>query len=155
VTNGHLDIITRAASIFDRIIVAVTINPEKKPLFSIEDRVKMLKSVIKDLPTVSVEEFSGLLVHYAAKRGARVLIRGIRAVTDFDYEFQMALMNRRLEPDMETVFLVPAEAYTYLSSSLVKEVASLGGEIAGLVPRRIEGQLKQKLAEDENNIENS
>lgn len=155
VTNGHLDIITRAASIFDRIIVAVTVNPEKKPLFSIEDRVRMLKSVIKDLPTVSVEEFSGLLVHYAAKRGARVLIRGIRAVTDFDYEFQMALMNRRLEPEMETVFLVPAEAYTYLSSSLVKEVASLGGEITGLVPRRIEGQLKQKLAEDANKIENS
>jgi len=149
VTNGHLDIITRGASIFDKIIVAVTVNPEKTPLFSIDERVQMLESVIGDLPNITVEKFDGLLVDYASKRHAKVLIRGIRAVTDFDYEFQMALMNRRLEEEMETVFLVPAEAYTYLSSSLVKEVASLGGVISGLVPEKVETLLSEKLAEGE------
>jgi len=145
VTNGHLDIIDRGVSIFDRVIVAVTVNPEKKPLFSIDERVEMLRSAIGPRRNITVEKFDGLLVDYASKRNASVLIRGIRAVTDFDYEFQMALMNRRLDPEMETVFLVPAEAYTYLSSSLVKEVASLGGLISGLVPIKVEEKLKRKL----------
>jgi pantetheine-phosphate adenylyltransferase len=145
VTNGHLDIISRAASIFDHVIVAVTVNPEKEPLFSIDERVEMIQSGISSFDNVSTDKFEGLLVDYARRTGAKVLLRGVRAVTDFDYEFQMALMNRKLEPEMETVFLVPAEAYTYLSSSLVKEVASLGGSVNGLVPRQVETWLKTKL----------
>lgn len=146
VTNGHLDIIERACTIFDRVIVAVTRNIEKEPLFSLQERLEMLQSVTRSWKNIEVDSFEGLLVQYARNKGASAVIRGIRAVTDFDYEFQMALMNRRLEPRLETVFLVPAEAYSYLSSSLVKEVAALGGDVGGLVPVEIGKRVYARLA---------
>ncbi|UCF35417.1 MAG: pantetheine-phosphate adenylyltransferase [Acidobacteriota bacterium] len=145
VTNGHLDIISRGRSIFDRVVVAVSVNQEKTPLFSLDERVQMLRNATTGWDNVDVDRFEGLLVNYAADRGASVILRGIRAVTDFDYEFQMALMNRRLQGKLETVFLVPAEKYTYLSSSLVKEVASLGGSVEGLVPAEVLQKLQLKL----------
>jgi pantetheine-phosphate adenylyltransferase len=145
VTNAHLDIIERGRRLFDHVIVAVLLNREKKPLFSVEERVGMLRLVTDRWDNVEVDQFEGLLVEYTASRNATVILRGIRAVTDFDFEFQMALMNRRLQAAIETVFLVPAEAYTYLSSSLVKEVVSLGGSVNGLVPKEIEDSLKTKL----------
>ena len=147
VTNGHLDIIERGLHLFDRIVVAVSVNVDKRPLFSLEDRIAMLRAVTKQWDNVEVDRFEGLLVNYARARDVAAIVRGIRAVSDFDYEFQMALMNRRLEDQLETVFLVPAEAYTYLSSSLVKEVASLGGDVSGLVPPEVEVLLHRKLAE--------
>ncbi len=147
VTNGHLDIIERGRHLFDRILVAVSVNVDKHPLFSLEERIAMLGAVTKQWDNVEVDRFDGLLVTYAMDRGVRAIVRGIRAVSDFDYEFQMALMNRRLENRLETVFLVPAEAYTYLSSSLVKEVASLGGDIGGLVPPEVEVLLQKKLSD--------
>lgn len=146
VTNGHLDLIGRGSSMFDRVIVSVSINQEKKPLFSREDRVEMLRSATRSWDNVEVDWFEGLLVDYVASRDASVILRGIRAVTDFDYEFQMSLMNRRLRSEIETVFLVPAEAYTYLSSSLVKEVSMLGGSVKGLVPAEVEARLREKLS---------
>ena len=145
VTNGHLDLIQRASNLFDRLVVAVLVNPEKDPLFSPQERVKMLDLVVAHLPNVEVDTFEGLLVDYARSKGARVLLRGIRAVSDYEYELQMALMNRQLEPDMETVFMLPAEAYSYLSSRLVREVARLGGSIKGLVPAAVEERIRAKL----------
>ena len=145
VTNAHLDIIERGRTLFDRVIVAVLVNVDKEPLFSVKERVGMLTDVTKQWDNVEVDQFEGLLVNYVSCRNACAILRGIRAVSDFDYEFQMALMNRRLGADIETVFLVPAEAYTYLSSTLVKEVASLGGSVEGLVPAEVERLLKLKL----------
>jgi pantetheine-phosphate adenylyltransferase len=145
VTNGHLDIVERGRSIFDRVVVAVSVNQDKNPLFTIEERIEMLRDVTRQWDNVEIDQFDGLLVDYATSRGASVILRGIRAVTDFDYEFQMALMNRRLAGSIETVFLVPAEAYEYLSSSLVKEVASLGGTVSGLLPLLVEELLSAKL----------
>ncbi len=145
VTNGHLDIIDRGRSIFDRVIVAVSVNQDKSPMFTTEERIEMLRDVTRQWDNVEIDQFDGLLVGYAASRDASVILRGIRAVTDFDYEFQMALMNRRLAGAIETVFLVPAEAYEYLSSSLVKEVASLGGSVSGLLPPLVEELLSAKL----------
>jgi len=145
VTNGHLDIVERGRSIFDRVVVAVSVNQDKNPLFTIEERIEMLRDVTRQWDNVEIDQFDGLLVDYATSRGASVILRGIRAVTDFDYEFQMALMNRRLAGSIETVFLVPAEAYEYLSSSLVKEVASLGGTVSGLLPPLVEELLSAKL----------
>lgn len=145
VTNGHLDIIQRALEFVDELIVALLVNPEKKPLFSVKERLQLIKEVIPDDSRIQVEQFDGLLVNFASSRNARMIIRGLRAVTDFDYEFQMSLMNRRLEPQIETIFLVPAEQYTYVSSKLVKEIAGHGGAIKGLVPRPVEEKLKQKL----------
>ncbi|HLV01946.1 MAG TPA: pantetheine-phosphate adenylyltransferase [Acidobacteriota bacterium] len=145
VTNGHLDIIERGSSIFTRVVVAVLLNEKKKPLFSVEERLAMLNQVTAKWANVEVDRFEGLLVNYAVQKEARVILRGIRAVTDFDYEFQMALMNRRMQPDLETVFLMPAEAYSYLSSSLVKEVYQLGGSVKGLVPIEVEKALREKL----------
>jgi pantetheine-phosphate adenylyltransferase len=145
VTNGHLDIIERGRSIFDRVVVAVSVNQDKSPLFTPEERIEMLRDVTRQWDNVEIDQFDGLLVDYATARGASVILRGIRAVTDFDYEFQMALMNRRLAGSIETVFLVPAEAYEYLSSSLVKEVASLGGTVSGLLPPLVEELLSAKL----------
>lgn len=147
VTNGHLDIIARGRGMFSEIIVSVLTNREKEPLFSVEQRLEMLMNVTKQWNNVRVERFEGLLVNYAREQGASVLLRGIRAVTDFDYEFQMALMNRRLESRIETVFLVPAEAYSYLSSSLVKEVARFGGSVEGLVPAAVESALRVKFSD--------
>jgi pantetheine-phosphate adenylyltransferase len=138
VTNGHLDIISRGCKLFDEIIVAILVNPDKKPLFSLEERRSMLHEVIGSIDSddcrLVVEDFQGLLVHYAVQRGADAIVRGIRAVSDYEYELQMALMNRRQEPRIETVFMMPAEAYSYVSSRLVKEVFQLGGSIDGLVP---------------------
>lgn len=143
-TNGHVDIIQRGARLFDRIIVAMLVNPEKAPLFSIQERVETGREVFKTSPNVEVDTFDGLLVEYARRKRASVIVRGLRAVSDFEYEMQMALMNRRLSPDVETVFMMPAEAYTYLSSRLVKEIVALGGSISGLVPAAVEARLQQK-----------
>lgn len=143
-TNGHVDIILRGAKFFDRIIVAMLINPEKSPLFSLEERVDSAREVFREYPNVEVDTFDGLLVDYARRKGAGVIVRGLRAVSDFEYELQMALMNRRLNPDVETVFMMPGEAYTYLSSRLVKEVFALGGSISGLVPEVVELRLRRK-----------
>ncbi len=143
-TNGHVDIIERGCAIFQTVIVAVAINADKTPLFSVDERVSMIREVYRDRPNVEVDTFDGLLVEYARRRQANALIRGLRAVSDFEYEFQMALMNRRLNHDIETVFLMPAEQYTYTSSKLIKEVFRLGGEVGGLVPPVVEQRLRQK-----------
>ena len=145
VTNGHLDVIERASVIFDGVIVALLRNEAKAPLFSTEERLKMLREVTRAWDNVQVDMFEGLLVDYAVARKAEVILRGLRAVTDYDYEFQMALMNRRMQPQIETVFMMPAEAYSYLSSSLVKEVCLLGGNVHGLVPPVVETFLKEKM----------
>jgi len=145
VTNGHIDVIKRAIQLFDHVVVAVIENPTKKALFSTDERMEMLTAVTRGLPEVVISHFDGLLVDYVRKKRASVIIRGLRAVSDFEYEFQMALTNRKLAPDVETVFLMPAEAYTYLSSSIVKEVVSLNGRVEGLVPRQIETRLRRKL----------
>jgi pantetheine-phosphate adenylyltransferase len=144
-TNGHVDIITRGARLFDRIIVAVLINAEKSPLFSLEERVDIARDVFRGVPNVEVDMFDGLLVDYVEKRGAQVIVRGLRAVSDFEFEFQMALMNQRLNGKIETVFMMPAEQYTYISSRLIKEVFSLGGQVHGLVPDMVEQRLREKL----------
>jgi pantetheine-phosphate adenylyltransferase len=143
-TSGHVDIIKRGRYIFDKVIVAVLINRDKVPLFSIEERVAIIREVFRDQEDVEVDTFDGLLVDYAARKGAHALIRGLRAVSDFEYEFQMALMNRRLNQTLETVFLMPAEQYTYTSSRLIKEVFMLGGAVSGLVPPVVEERLRQK-----------
>jgi pantetheine-phosphate adenylyltransferase len=145
VTNGHLDIIERGAGIFDRIIVGVLVNAAKNPLFSLEERLDMLRTVTARWHNVEIDSFDGLLVGYATAKKAGVILRGIRAVTDFEYEFQMALMNRRLAPEVETVFMMPAEAYSFLSSSLVKEVSALGGSVSGLVPALVENHLLERI----------
>ena len=144
-TNGHVDIITRGARIFDRIIVAILINAEKAPLFSMEERLKIAQEVFKDFPNVEIDTFDGLLVDYVERRRANVIVRGLRAVSDFEFEFQMALMNRRLNGKIETVFMMPAEQYSYISSRLIKEVFSLGGGVHGLVPDTVEDRLRQKV----------
>jgi pantetheine-phosphate adenylyltransferase len=140
---GHLDIIERSARLFDEIIVAVLLNINKRPMFSTEERVEMIRQVIP-WANVRVGTFEGLLVHYAKEQEAQVIVRGIRAISDYEYELQMALMNRRLEPDVETVFLMAAEAYSYLSSQLIKEVFKLGGSISGLVPEPVERRMREK-----------
>lgn len=145
VTNGHIDVIKRAIQLFDQVIVAVIENPAKKAVFSVDERMDMLRVVTRGLSGVVVSHFGGLLVDYVRKKRAKVIIRGLRAVSDFEYEFQMALTNRKLASSIETVFLMPAEAYTYLSSSIVKEVVSLNGNVKGLVPRQIEARLRRKL----------
>ena len=144
VTMGHLDIIERSAKLFDEVIVAVLVNIDKRPMFSVEERVEMIRKVAR-WPNVRVGTFEGLLVHYAIEQGAQVIVRGIRAVSDYEFELQMALMNRRLEPGVETVFLMAAEAYSYLSSRLIKEVFELGGSITGLVPEIVEQNMQEKL----------
>ncbi|MEI6667872.1 MAG: pantetheine-phosphate adenylyltransferase [Acidobacteriota bacterium] len=143
-TNGHVDIILRGARLFDSIVVAILRNAEKAPLFTTEERVDTVREVFGEYPNVDVEAFDGLLVDYAQRRKASVIVRGLRAVSDFEFELQMALMNRRLGPEMETVFMMPAEQYTYVSSRLIKEVFALGGPIAGLVPEVVELRLREK-----------
>jgi pantetheine-phosphate adenylyltransferase len=143
-TNGHVDIILRGARLFDRIVVAILRNAEKYPLFTPEERVAMARDVFREHANVDVEAFDGLLVDYAEARQASVIVRGLRAVSDFEFELQMALMNRRLGPDIETVFMMPAEQYTYVSSRLIKEVFALGGPVAGLVPEVVEARLREK-----------
>jgi len=143
-TNGHVDIIERGIHLFDKIIVAVLVNVEKSPLFTMQERIEILRDVFKGQPNVEVDTFEGLLVDYVATRQADVIVRGLRALSDFETEFQMAMMNRRLSPHDETVFMMPAEKYTYISSRLIKEVFSLGGQVHGLVPEVVETRLKQK-----------
>ncbi len=145
ITNGHIDIINRSLCIFDEVIIAILINPEKMPLFTVEERKKMIEEIYKNSARVKVDTFGGLLVNYAKKKGASVIIRGIRAISDFEYEFQMALMNRRLSTDIETVFMMPAESYSFLSSKLVKEVFMLGGSLKGLIPDIVYKALKKKF----------
>jgi pantetheine-phosphate adenylyltransferase len=145
ITNGHLDLITRGARLFDRLVVAILRNESKQPLFSVRERMEMLGEVVREMPNVELDSFDGLLVHYARAREAKVLVRGIRAVSDYEHELQMALMNRRLEPDIETVFLMAGEAYSFISSRLVKEVYKLGGDIRGLVPPTVESRLQERL----------
>src|ERR1035441_10097035 len=147
ITNGHLDLIQRGSQIFNRLIVAVLTNLEKNPLFTVPERVEMLQEVTHGISNVSVDTFSGLLVDYARQNQAKVILRGIRAFTDYEYEMQMALMNRKLEPELETVFLMPALAYTYLSSRLVREVFHLGGSVEGLVPTLVRERLRQKASQ--------
>jgi pantetheine-phosphate adenylyltransferase len=144
-TNGHVDIILRGARLFDRIVVAILVNAEKAPLFSIQERVEIAREVFKDHRNVEVDTFGGLLVDYVEARKAQVIVRGLRAVSDFEFEFQMALMNRRLNSKIETVFMMPAEQYTYISSRLIKEVFALGGGVHGLVPDLVEQRLRQKV----------
>jgi pantetheine-phosphate adenylyltransferase len=145
-TNGHVDIINRGARLFDRIIVAILVNIDKAPLFTTDERVDIARAVFKDQPNVVVDTFDGLLVDYVARRKANVIVRGLRAVSDFESEFQMALMNRRLSADIEVVFMMPAEQYSYISSKLIKEVFSLGGQVHGLVPDIVETRLREKVS---------
>jgi pantetheine-phosphate adenylyltransferase len=145
ITAGHLELIKRASALFDKLIVAILRNAEKEALFSVEERTEMVQEVIADFSDAEVASFDGLLVDYAAQRGASVILRGIRAVSDYEYELQMALMNRRLRPEIETVFLLAGEAHSFISSRLVKEVIRLGGNISGLVPPSVEGRLRRRL----------
>ena len=149
VTNGHLDIIERGAKLFDEIIIAILNNPDKNPMFSVGERREMLDEVLPEIKTddchLVVEDFSGLLVEYAKQREVQTIVRGIRAVSDYEYELQMALMNRRLEPAIQTVFLMAADKYSYVSSRLIKQVFTLGGTIDGLVPASVEARMRKKL----------
>ena len=144
-TLGHLDLIQRAARVFDKVIVAVANNTAKESLFTISERVAILKETTKDMPGVSVETFNGLVIDFARAKGVHILIRGLRMISDFEYEFQMALTNRKLAPDIETIFLMPQEGYSYLSSKLLKEAVSLGADISCFVPNFVDQALKDKL----------
>ena len=144
-TLGHVDIIRRAARQFDRVVVAVLHNTGKAPLFTVPERLDFIRATFADTPAVEADAFSGLLVDYARRRGAAAIVRGIRAVSDFEYEFQMALMNRRLAPEVETVFLTPAEEYSYVSSRLIKEITALSGDVSGLVPEPVARRLAEKF----------
>lgn len=145
ITNGHIDIIKRAAKLFDELIVAVLVNPAKSPLFTVEERMELIRESLNDMPNVKVDSFTGLLAHYVSRVKADVIVRGLRAVSDFEIEFQMALMNKRLNPDVEIVFLMTSYEYSYLSSGVVKEVARLGGSVTGLVPECVEAKLLEKI----------
>jgi len=145
ITNGHLDLIERGAKLFDRLIIAILRNEDKEPLFTVEERMEMLREVVRDYPNVEVATFNGLLVDFARQNGANAIIRGIRAISDYEYELQMALMNRRLCPSVETVFLMAGEAYSFISSRLVKQVIALGGNITGLVPPSVAVRLKDRV----------
>lgn len=144
-TNGHLDLIARGSKIFDRLIVAILCNPAKNPLFSVNERREMLEQLTSGFENVEIGTFDGLTVDYAIRMGAKAILRGIRAISDYEYELQMALMNRKLQPELETVFMMPAEQYSYISSRLVREVAKLGGSVQSLVPELVEEELKAKL----------
>ncbi len=145
ITNGHLDIIQRAVNLFNRVIVGVTTNPAKTPLFSADERVEMIQKSVSNLASVAVEHFDGLLMNYAKKKDANVIVRGLRAITDFEFEFQMALVNRRLAEHVVTVFLMPNEKYTYLNSTIVKEVAKFDGDVRSFVPKDVDERLREKF----------
>jgi len=145
VTNGHLDVIDRARKLFDEVVVAVAHNDQKQPLFALEERLALLHETIGDIANVQIAPMGGLLVDFAIAQGASAVVRGLRAVSDFEFEFQMALMNRKLEPNVETIFLMPKEEYTYLSSRIVKEIARLGGDVAAFVPARVAEALRKRL----------
>lgn len=144
-TNGHLDVIQRAAKLFDRVIVAVAANETKHPLFTFAERLELVRQAVKHLPNVEADTFDGLLVDYAEKHNAKALIRGLRAVSDFEFEFQMALMNRKLNENIETIFMMPKETYTFISSRIVKEIAKLGGDVGEFVPVHVQAALLKKL----------
>jgi pantetheine-phosphate adenylyltransferase len=145
-TNGHLDLIQRATKLFDRVIVAVAPSESKQPLFTQEERVTMVEHAVRDWPNVQFEAFKGLLIEYVERRSAQAIIRGLRAVSDFEFEFQLALMNRKLNERVETIFMMPKDTYTFLSSRIVKEIASLGGDVSAFVPKHVQSALKMKLA---------
>jgi pantetheine-phosphate adenylyltransferase len=145
ITNGHLDLIARGSRLVDRLVVAVLQNRSKHPLFDVEERKEMLHQVTKSFPNVEIDSFDGLLVDYAARRGASVIVRGIRAISDYEHELQMTLMNRRLRPETDTIFLMASEAYSFISSRLVKEIISLNGNVSDLVPKLVEERLRKKL----------
>ena len=145
ITYGHLDLIERGCRLFDKLIISILRNETKQPLFSVEERMEMLREVVSCYANVAVDSFDGLLVDYAAQNGATVLLRGIRAISDYEYELQMALMNRRLQPEIETVFMLASEVHSFISSRLVKEVFGLGGSIAGLVPPSVETRLRKRF----------
>jgi len=147
ITNGHLSIVKRALQIFDKLIIAILNNPQKKPLFTIEERIYMIEEVLKDTPNIEADSFDGLLVDYAVKKKSNVILRGLRALSDFEYEFQLALMNRKLNRDVQSIFLMTDYKWFYTSSTLVKEAASLGGDINGLVPELVERKLKEKFGQ--------
>jgi len=147
ITNGHVDIVERSLRLFDEVVVAISTNPKKKPLFSIEERLRLAREALKDFKRVRVEAFSGLLMDYAREIGAVAVVRGLRAVSDFEYEMQMALMNRRIDSHIETVFMMPSEEYTFLSSTMIKEVAYFGGSVKGLVPPVVEEALKKAFSQ--------
>lgn len=149
ITNGHLDIIRRATRMFDTVIVAILSNPDKTPLFPLAERIELIRDAIREIPGVVVDSFDGLLVDYARGKDAVAIVRGLRAISDFEYELQMAMMNRRLDGEMETVFLMPSEAYSFLSSRLVREVVMLGGRVEGLVPPAVERALSKALSRGE------
>jgi len=145
ITNGHLDVVQRATKLFDRVIVAVAKSESKQPLFTLEERVEMVTLSVQHLPTVEADSFDGLLVEYADRSGAQAVIRGLRAVSDFEFEFQLALMNRKLNEGIETIFMMPKDTYTFLSSRIVKEIARLGGNVSPFVPAHVRTALAQKL----------
>jgi len=153
ITNGHLDLVERGLRIFDEIIIAVAPSPKKQPLFSLEERLKLIREAVKDCRNVKVEAFNGLLVNYVKGKGGIAIIRGLRAVSDFEYELQMALMNRRLDMNIETVFMMPSEEFSFLTSTVVKEVASLGGSVKGLVPEVVERAMREKFKVVEDIVE--
>lgn len=145
ITNGHLDVIQRASRLFDRVVVAIAASEAKGPLFTLPERIELVRQSVNHLPNVDAEDFSGLLVEYVARRGAHVIIRGLRAVSDFEFEFQLALMNRKLNESVETLFMMPRESYTFLSSRLVKEIARLGGDVTEFVPPPVLTALRNRL----------
>ena len=144
-TNGHVDLIQRGSKLFEHLTVGILKNPVKNPLFTVEERVEMLKEVTASLPNVSIATFNGLMVEFARQQGASAVLRGIRAISDYEYEFQMAMMNRKLDPELETLFMMPAEKYTYVSSRLIKGVFQLGGDVTALVPPLVVERLKAKV----------
>jgi len=144
-TNGHLSILTRALKIFDKLIIAILNNPQKAPLFSLDERISLIKQVLKDKPNIEIDSFDGLLVDYVVQKGSNVIIRGLRALSDFEYEFQLALMNRKLNRDVQSIFLMTDYKWFYTSSTIIKEAASLGGDTSGLVPPIICEKLKEKF----------
>ena len=145
ITNGHLDVIQRAARLFDRVIVAIAINESKAPLFTMEERRELTAQAVRHLDNVTVDTFTGLLVHYVAEMKGEAVIRGLRAVSDFEFEFQLALMNRKLNEKVETIFMMPKETYTFISSRMIKEIARLGGDVGSFVPAHVEAALKSRL----------
>lgn len=147
ITNGHLDVIQRAAKLFDEVIVAVAFNEQKSSLFSVEERVALIQRAAADVPNIRIARFDGLLVDFARQQQASAVVRGLRAISDFEFEFQMALMNRKLEPEIETIFMMPAEKYTYISSRIVKEIARLGGDVTAFVPATVAEALQKQLHE--------
>ena len=145
VTNGHLDVVQRAAKLFDRVIIAIAQNESKTALFTLPERVALVREAVTHLPNVETDSFSGLLVNYAAARQARAVVRGLRAISDFEFEFQLALMNRKLDENIETIFMMPKDTYTFLSSRIIKEIARLGGDVSQFVPPHVQAALTAKL----------